>query len=394
MKARLGLIYFAIFSFVGIHMPFWPVWLKSKGIDSLGIAALTALSFALKIVVTPIVSKIVDANGKKRAAIIWLSLGLLVGCSVFFVTSGFVQIFILTTLAFSCWSPIMSLAECVTMAKAKAHRLDYGRIRLWGSISFILVAMFSGRLLARFGEPVLLWSICGAAALLFIAACLLPKTEFVPAKAKKAGAAIFLNSRWFVWFLCATMLIQGSHATYYVFSSLHWRTIGLSDQVIGLLWGASLAAEIAFFALGRPVVDRLGPINVIIIGGVAAGLRWIAVAYLTDPILLALAQLLHAFSFGASHFAAVRLISEKVDESLSASGQGIYSAFVMGIGMGVFVLLSGPLYKTFGHHSFAIMSLVSVLGTAAIFAVRRYSITRIAQPVEVAPMPAGSYAQA
>ena len=174
MNTRLGFFYFAVFSFVGIHMPFWPVWLKSRGIDAVGIAALTALSFALKIVVTPWVSRRADMTGRKREFIVWLSLGLLAGCGAFFWTQGFVQIFLLTTLAFSCWSPIMALAESVTTVAAKAHRLDYGRIRLWGSVAFMLVASGSGKLLERFGEGVLLWAICAAAALLWLAALLLP----------------------------------------------------------------------------------------------------------------------------------------------------------------------------------------------------------------------------
>jgi len=157
MKARLSFIYFAMFSFIGIHMPFWPVWLKSRGIDAVGIAALSALSFALKIVITPMVSKRVDASGAKREAVVWLAFGLLAGCCLFTFTHGFLQIFLLTTLAFTCWSPIMALAESITTVAAKAQKLDYGRIRLWGSISFILVAVAAGQLLAGRSPDWILW---------------------------------------------------------------------------------------------------------------------------------------------------------------------------------------------------------------------------------------------
>jgi len=380
MKARLSLIYFAMFSFIGIHMPFWPVWLKSRGIDAVGIAALSALSFALKIVVTPMVSKRVDASGRKREAVVWLAFGLLAGCCLFTFTQGFAQIFLLTTLAFTCWSPIMALAESITTVTAKAQKLDYGRIRLWGSISFMLVVAGSGKLLQAFGEPVLLWAIVAAAALLWLAAIALPRSSTPPRAAgpkPAASNAPFFRSRWFVVFLVATMLIQGSHAAYYTFASIHWRGLGLSDQTVGLLWGASLVAEVLFFAFGRSVVDRLGAVNVILLGGLAAAVRWAAIGATGDPLLLALAQLLHAFSFGASHFAAVRIISEKVDDSLSASGQGLYSAFIMGLGMGIFVLASGPLYAALGTGAFFVMSLVALLGTAAMAAARRLNMVRI-----------------
>lgn len=397
MKFRLSLMYFAIFSFVGVHMPFWPVWLKSRGIDAAGIAALTALSFALKIVVTPWVSKRVDISGRKREAVIWLAFGLLAGCLLFNFTHGFIQILLLTTLAFASWSPIMSLVESITMVNAKACKLDYGRIRIWGSISFMVVAIFSGRLLAGFGEPVLLWSVIVAAALLFSAALLLPRTppsaarpvgSLLPSTPPAAGSRPFVRSKWFLGFMMSAILIQGSHAAYYTFASIHWRDIGLHDETVGLLWGISLAAEIAFFAFGRPIVDRIGPINVIVLGGLAAALRWVFIGATADPFLLVPAQLLHALSFGASHFAAVRLISDRVDDSLSATGQGLYSAYVMGLGMGVFVLSSGPLYTAFGQHSFYLMSLVAAVGAAVMLATRRLDLVRISPHAPVVD-PAG-----
>lgn len=390
MKSRLSLMYFAIFSFVGIHMPFWPVWLQSRGIDALGIAALTALSFALKIVVTPWVSRQVDRSGKKREAVIWLALGLLIGCSLFRFTNGFAQVFLLTTLAFASWSPIMSLAESITTVAAKQHQLDYGRIRLWGSIAFMIVATVAGKLLATFGSDVVLYSLVGTAGLLFVAALLLPATAGParPAHAAAGKPAVsnrqFLSSKWFVGFLLATMLIQGSHAAYYTFASIHWRAEGLSDQLVGLLWGISVFSEIGFFAFGKRVVDRLGSINVIVLGGLAAAVRWTVIGLTVNPVLLGLVQLLHAVSFGASHFAAIRLIAEKVDDQLSATGQGLYSAFIMGIGMGIFVLASGPLYQALGHQAFYLMSAVAVLGTGVMLAVRGLSFDRIT--AEPAPL--------
>jgi PPP family 3-phenylpropionic acid transporter len=282
----------------------------------------------------------------------------------------------------------MSLAESITTVAAKQHQLDYGRIRLWGSIAFMIVATVAGKLLAVFGTDVVLYSLVGTSALLFVAALLLPAT---PAPKRPAAAVVgkpavsnrqFLSSQWFLGFLLATMLIQGSHAAYYVFATIHWRAQGLSDQMVGLLWGISVFSEIGFFAFGKRVVDRLGPINTIVLGGVAAALRWTVIGFTVNPVALGAVQLLHAVSFGASHFAAIRLISEKVDDQLSATGQGLYSAFIMGIGMGVFVLMSGPLFQAFGHQAFYLMSAVAVLGTGVMLAVRRLSFDRItAEPV-------------
>ena len=376
IKLRLGFVYLSMFAFIGIHMPFWPVWLQSKGITPSQIAVLTALAFALKIIFTPIVSKIVDRNGRKREAIILLSSGMLIGCSLFFIVDGFWAIFALTTFTFACWSPIMSLCESVSTLAARSHQLDYGKIRLWGSVGFMIVAVTAGKLLGLFGGPSLLWFITGAAALVFTAACLLPPNQATPAKDKVSGS-VFFTSRWFVLFLFSTTLIQGSHAVYYTFGTLYWQAQGLSDGSIGLLWGASLAIEIAFFAFGRSLIGKVGAVNTIVLGGVAAAARWAFIGSTGNFGVLMLVQGLHALSFGASHLAAMKIITDRVDPALSATGQGMYSAFIMGIGMGAFVLLSGPLYTALNGQAFLVMALVSLTGAGLALLVRRLDLTYI-----------------
>ncbi|MEM6050347.1 MFS transporter [Erwinia sp. P7711] len=378
IKTRFGLIYFSMFSFIGIHMPFWPVWLEYKGISPSGIAVLTALSFALKIVFTPVVSKIVDRTGQRREAVIVLACGLFTSIILFSQTDSFIPIMLMTILSFACWSPIMSLAESLATVTAREQKFDYGKVRLWGSVGFMAVAIFSGKLLEHFGEPALLWSICGAAGLLFISSCLLPKVSVSMVKNKDVNTSIFFKSKWFIWFLIATTLIQGSHAAYYTFGSIYWRAEGLSDQIIGLLWGSSMAVEVMVFAFGRSILSRLGPVNVLAIGGAAAAFRWLVIGSNDNLILLLIAQCLHALSFGACHFAAMQIITDKVDASLSSTAQGIYSAFSMGLGMGVFVLLSGPLYSSLLGGTFYVMSAVSLSGTVCLRLMRAAQMNEIA----------------
>ncbi|WP_165786520.1 3-phenylpropionate MFS transporter [Mixta theicola] len=377
MKTRFGFVYFSMFAFIGIHMPFWPVWLEYKGISPSGIAALTALSFSLKIIFTPVVSNIVDRSGQRRKAAIILSLGLFVSLLVFSKTNEFIPIFLLTIFSFACWSPIMSLAESLATVTAREQKFDYGKVRLWGSVGFMVVAVSSGKLLAIFGESALLWSICGAAGLLFVSSCLLPKTKVSLIKSEEVTILAFFKSKWFVSFLIATTLIQGSHAGYYTFGSIHWRAEGLSDQIIGILWGSSVVGEVIVFAFGRVLLSRLGPVNVLIIGGIAAALRWLMIGSTDSIFLLLVAQCLHALSFGACHFAAMQIITNKVDASLSSTAQGIYSAFSMGLGMGIFVLLSGPFYSLLSGGTFFVMSAVSLAGTLCLLLLKSIEMNKI-----------------
>lgn len=153
-----------------------------------------------------------------------------------------------------------------------------------------------------------------------------------------------------------TALLEGLQAAGLLFGA----ACLLPEADDGVRRQASLASEVAFFAFGRPLVRRFGPVNVIILGGVAAALRWVGIGSTSDAMVLVAAQCLHALAFGAFHMAAIRIIAEKVDSSLSATGQGLYSAVIMGLGMGIFVMLSGQLYTAFGAGSFYLMSFASM----------------------------------
>ena len=52
------------------------------------------------------------------------------------------------------WTTIMPLTETVAMSGVKAAGLDYGRMRLWGSLSFIAASFCGGWVVERLGPGV------------------------------------------------------------------------------------------------------------------------------------------------------------------------------------------------------------------------------------------------
>ena len=161
-------------------------------------------------------------------------------------------------------------------------------------------------------------------------------------------------------FACA--LIQSSHAVYYGFGTLHWQSVGYSNTVIGLLWAEGVIAEIILFIFAASLVARIGPIGLIVLGGLAGVFRW-ALMGVSDalPLLIAI-QLLHAFSFGTTHLGAIYYIARNIDPSLSATAQSLYSAGVMGLAMGLATSVSGALYGVFGGRAYFTMAVLAGLG--------------------------------
>jgi PPP family 3-phenylpropionic acid transporter len=163
-------------------------------------------------------------------------------------------------------------------------------------------------------------------------------------------------------------LIQGAHAFYYGFSTILWRGQGISEPVIGLLWGVGVAAEVAFMWFLEPWRRKVGPEKLMILGGAAAVLRWVAYAFAPPLWMLFPMQLLHALTFAASFLASLRLIEKLTPPANASAAQAINSALSGGFTLGVATLFAGPLFDAFGSYGYLAMAGVAALGLAGAIA--------------------------
>ncbi len=243
-SVRLACFFAAYFVVVGIQLPFWPVWLANKGLGPEEIGLLLAISIAAKVIANPLAAHLADRRGERRRPMLILAVAAMASFALFGWVDGFWAILMVSVLFFMVWPPIMPLGESLTMITVHREGLDYGRIRLWGSLSFIAAAVISGRILVDEPPGIIYWMVLSATAVAVIACALLP--DFRPERTTSTQAPILLilRNRRFVLFLFAAALIQGSHAVYYAFGTLHWQAVGYSDDLIGALWAEGVVAEI------------------------------------------------------------------------------------------------------------------------------------------------------
>ena len=359
---RLAFFYAAFFTVVGIQLPFWPVWLAAKGMSPAEIGVLLALGVGAKIAGNPLAGHLADRLGERRRPMVAFAGCGLAAFALFGVVDGFWPIFVVSLLFFTLWPPIMPLGESLTMLAARDGALDYGRVRLWGSLSFVVLAVVAGRVLVDQPAGAIFWMVLAAIALTALSCRLLP--DIRPERASSTALSILrpLRDRSFALFLAAAALIQGSHAVYYAFGTLHWRAAGYSEDVIGALWAEGVVAEILLFIVGGRVLRRLGPARLLALGGVAGAVRWLVLG-LTDALpALVSVQALHAFTFGAAHLGAIHFIARAVPPALSATAQSLYSSLVMGLGLGLMLLASGPLYAALAGAAYFPMAAAALIG--------------------------------
>ena len=371
---RLALFYAASFLVVGIQLPFWPVWLAGRGLDSRQIAAVFAAALWAKVAATPLFGALADRLGRRRAVMAALAALAFAAYLGLWDAAGFAAILALNLAAAVAQSALMPLGDSITLAAVRDDGLDYGRIRVWGSLSFVAAAVGSGLWLSAAppGGDRILFLVLTATALL-VAACLM-----MPASAPHAAGpprlrllGAFAASRRFWLFVAAASALQASHQLYYGFGTLFWRSLGFSDRVIGGLWAEGVVAEIVLFWLARPLVTRIGPLGLMAASGAAGIVRWSLAAALPGLGAAALLQLLHAFTFGAGHLGAMHFLSRSVPPGAASSAQALYAAASAGLGSGLVMLGAGSLYAAFGGRAYLFMALLSAVGLAGVAGLRR-----------------------
>ncbi len=378
---RLGFLYAALFLVVGCYLPYIPVWLRYRTLDADAIAFLLATPLFVRIVFTPLISILADHVADRRTVLIVLAWGSLFSFMLLWAAPGFWQMFAAMILLAINWTTIMPLIETVAVTGMRKAGLDYGRVRLWGSVSFIVASLGTGVMIDRFGGssvlPLLLVTMAG----LVFATHLVPRNLAGAAagepprrrRIRLADATALLRAPAFLLFIITASLISSSHAIYYAFGTLHWRAQGFPAGAIGVLWSIGVVAEIGLFVFSGRIVRKTGAAKLLMLAGLGACLRWFFMAF--DPPLVATValQCLHALSFGAAHVAAIHFLAHAVPEDRAATAQGLYAATVAGLVLGVVTIASGPLYRILGGEAYAVMAVLALCGTAgAVLLMRRW----------------------
>ena len=373
MALRISLFYSAIFLVIGVLMPFWPVWLKSRGISATEIGLILAVATWSRAIIHPLLAQSADRHGRPYLRIILMGWGALITHILFFFSESFWSLFVISVISSILLFALMPMADAVAMLKVREGAIDYGKVRLWGSLTFIIAALGGGYILRGQSADYILWLVVGLL-ILTVASChLIPRAETPGTKAFLEPLLNIIRNGRLIIFMLSASLIQASHAVYYGFSTLHWRANGLDEITIGALWAEGVIAEIILFAVAGKYIDRIGPGIFLMIGGLAGAIRWTVLGTTTDLAGLVAVQGFHAFTFGATHLAALYYIAKAVPSGFAATAQSLYSSFAVGTTMAFAMLASGWLYELYAGAAFFAMAVMSVAGVLLLFSLRLFA---------------------
>lgn len=372
---RLSGFYFFYFAFVGAFTPFWSLYLQSLEFNAFQIGVLMSLLQVTRIFAPNLWGWLADHTGR-RVAVVQLAalLSLLFYLGVF-VGDSFVWMFAVMVLMSLFWSASLPLVEAITLGHLGAGGEGYGRIRLWGSVGFIIAVIVLGYVLDYALVRALLWIVLGLKVGILLFSRKIPEPKIIPHHTDDQPVWNILRRPDVAAFLAACFLMAAAHGVYYTFYSIYLVEHGYSKSVVGWLWALGVICEVLVFLCMPRMAARFGLWHILLVSFALAALRFFLIGWGVEYILIIIfAQVLHAASFGSYHAAAVALVHQYFRGKHQAKGQGLYTSISFGLGGTMGGLMSGYAWDLMGAGwTFTLSALLALAGYFVLLWRARYA---------------------
>ncbi|MBZ9897214.1 MULTISPECIES: MFS transporter [unclassified Mesorhizobium] len=369
-ELRMSLIFATLFVSQGTHLPYFPLWLQAKGFHAEQIAVILAAPMFLRVVTTPLLTALADRARDRADVYIALVAASMIISAGYFLPASYAVVLAVSLALTIVWTPHSPMADSLALSGVRRFGSNYTSMRKWGSISYLCANVAGGFILTAAGAqavPAIIFAALGAALFAALLAPRLgrPRLASPLSAAEIQHSAPSLFNAYFVYFTLGVGILTASHAFLYGFVSIYWKSIGIGDTVVGLLWAWGVVAEVCMFVFFNRIFASVSVVRVMVIAGIGAVVRWIAFP-LIWPLGLGVAgffgvQTLHSVSVAMVLIGLQKMIGETVSEERTGAAQGV-AYFFNGFFMAAVTLASGPLYDRFGVDGFLAMIPIAIIG--------------------------------
>lgn len=356
-----AIFYFLYFAAIGIYTPYWTLYLRDLQLSPMQIAVVCSIPSGARTLLPPLFGYIADRFRARRHFLILSCLAQVLPLALLIYLRSYAWLLVLVTIFAFCNSAVLSFTEATVQEDQEKGRLDYGRTRLWGTISFILLAVGFGFLLDTHNTNWVLYGFQFFLILLSAASFLMPegKVQFRlqhdHLKEAMANPATGL-------FLLCVFLMHLSHGTFYGFFSIYLSDLGYSDSGIGLQWAVAATSELSIFYFASRIQRRFESPALLSVCFVAATARWFLTGTIGSFWWITAFQCLHAFTFGLFHVTSMRMVHRLFPEGSRSFGQALYTSISGGFGSVAGVLISGRLWEQLGGRAFYVSGAMTLAG--------------------------------
>ncbi|MDQ6988244.1 MAG: MFS transporter [Mariprofundaceae bacterium] len=368
----IRLFYAAYFASMGLLLPYFPVYLKHLGLNELWVGILVAILAAAKIFSPPLAGLLIERYQLNTRRFLWLTACLSTIAAAALLLNLSLTWMMLSVFLFGLlWASILPLTDGVSLIVAEVSMIHYGRLRVWGSLGFVLASLLGGWYMVGENITHFPWILCALLCVATFAAIGFPNLNDLkhhPSQQQPSKR----NPQALKWLLFTGFCMQASHGAYYGFFSLYMLDAGYSGSEIGLFWMLGVLAEIILMWYWSKPIQQVSPVWLLGLCLLLAALRWLGLALTTSMFAIILLQLLHAASFAAFHIAAVAWVRNFAGQSRQTSAQGWYSAIGFGLGSTLGILLCAYIVQHYGYaQAFLTCAGFALLGFSGIWQLQR-----------------------
>ncbi len=369
VKSVISIQYFIYFCILGVYLPYFNLYCYHLGFSGFEIGILSSVRSVTLVIFALAWGSLADRRRMRRPIYIGCAAVSAALWALFLFNRQFVPMLVVTFFYGMFFSPLISFLEAVTINLLGRESRQYGRIRAWGSLSFVTTVIVVGKLIGGMPADIVIVLILGGSIALSLSAFGIPETtnrEKVPLFSSHAR---FLLSRRALVFFASSLLMLVSHGAYYGFFSIHLENLGYGSTFIGFAWALASIAEILVMIKSEDIFKRFTLENVLMFSFLAAILRWILLSFADSVTVILLAQLLHAMTYGTFHMASILYMDRLSPERSKTLGQAVNNALTYGVGLMIGFYFSGVLYESRGGFVLFLISSGVAAGAYFIFRV-------------------------
>ena len=366
---RLSAYYFCYFAFFGVFGPYFGFYLQSLSLSAWDIGLLMSQLQLMRVFGPFVLGVLADRLDKRLQVIRLTSLMALIAFSTFFFVGRFEAILIVTAILAFFWTAALPLVEALTFDHLHENPARYSRIRLWGSVGFIVAVTCTGVLLDHYPLTSLLWACVAMLSGILVCACLVPESPQHQLVGGKVPVGQIMRQARVRALFCACFAMSAAHGALYIFYSIFLSDHGYSKSLVGGLWSLGVVAEIAVFFFMSRMMRRFSLRAILLASFVAAVLRFLMIGWGVEVLgVLVVAQLLHGLTFGAFHAAAITAVNRWFPGSMRSRAQALYASLTFGAGGLLGGLISGLAWDRLGGElTFVLSSTYALIGLVFVF---------------------------
>lgn len=339
---RLSGFYFFYFASLGVLVPYWGLYLQSEGFSALAIGELTAILLVTRIIAPYIWAWIADHHGQRMRIVRLGSLLSVLAFAFILIDDSYLWIASILLIFSFFWNATLPQFETTTLQHLGEQSHHYSRIRMWGSIGFIVIVAILGICLEHFSADIIPYTMLGSLLIIWLISLTVPESSSRHLSLGHTPMITILKRPEVLAFLAICFLVQLGHGPYYTFYTIYLEQHHYSTTLIGQLWALGVVAEVIVFLFMHRWLPRYGIRKVLLVSLILSTVRWLIIGFYPDNLtLLLFAQLLHAASFGTFHVAAIEWVHKNFIGKNQGRGQGLYSSIGFGAGGAIGSFLSG-----------------------------------------------------